>query len=413
MDVHEHSLAEYLQALSTAETNEKKAHFATQIAYQLNEEGDYPQAERYAQDALKYALPTQQGEAYYQLARAFFMQENVEGLLPTIEQAKTTFETHNQLESVGKCYNMLGALYTNLHTYDKALENFELSIEHNEKTQNNKELGRVFAHLTIFVRLAMPAKNILIFYQNLLEGATEARKAFIHHNLGVFYRQEQQDAKALPEFQQALSLKQAENITYQLAETSYNLASLHDLRGESELAYHFYLAALGQSLQESKPERIELILYYLSHAVGDIQDEALQRHTYELMAKAQEKGYGIASEESADQNEEVVADYRGEVMAQDLNFTDKLAEVAQLEKSFSAEELGKRYAETKDFEIGLIWLRKLLNQYNGAWFNRKAKLQLYADAKATLMQDLSNALASTDLSPEDRNTLEKIQKSLG
>jgi hypothetical protein len=147
--------------------------------------------------------------------------------------------------------------------------------------------------------------------------------------------------------------------------------------------------------------------------VGDIQDEALQRHTYELMAKAQEKGYGIASEESADQNEEVVADYRGEVMAQDLNFTDKLAEVAQLEKSFSAEELGKRYAETKDFEIGLIWLRKLLNQYNGAWFNRKAKLQLYADAKATLMQDLSNALASTDLSPEDRNTLEKIQKSLG
>lgn len=419
--MHKHTFAEYLQALADTTVPEKEAHLCTQIARLLNEEGtDYPQAIRYAQEAVRLALPAQKGEASYQLARALFMQSEVARTQEAVREAIVFFEQNAQPQEVGKCYNMLGALHTNLQDFATALDFFEQAIAHNEATKNHEQLGRVFGHLAVFVRMAMPTKNILTFYNNLSEDALPARKAFIQHNMGIFYRQEQKDAQALEAFQNALSLLQDENIKYKLAETSYQIASLQDLKGESEVAFHFYLAALGQSVEEESPERIEIILYYLSHALEDLKGEDedtadLRRHALMLIEKAENLGYKVAQSAETDPEDTENPDLAypaQEEPAQNLDFTSRLAEVAQLQKSLSVEELAKRYAETKDAEIGLIWLKKLLSQYNQAWFGRKGKLETYQKAKAVFVQDLENQLQGTDLSSEERATLEKIKTEL-
>jgi tetratricopeptide (TPR) repeat protein len=411
--MHVHSLAEYLEALSTAETQAQKADIATQIAKLLNDEGDYPQAQRYAEDALSVALPTQAGEAHYQRARALFMQDELEATKAEVGKAIASFEQNAQPQEVGKCYNMLGALYTNVHNFAPALENFEQAIEHNETSQNYDQLGRVFAHLAIFVRMAMPAKNIPVFYQNLLADASPARKGYVHQNLGVFYRQEHQDDKALPAFETAFALLKDQPLTFGRSELAYQLASLYDLKGETDKAYHLYLEALALSLEEEKPERVELILYYFSHALEEVQDAEMLARAQSLIAKAEEMGYKMLPTEGRSQDIEANLPTDDEVeIPTDVNFTDKLAEVARLEKDLSAEELGKQYTEAQDTEIGLIWLKKLLNQYNNAWFGRKAKLKNYEDAKAQVLQDIATKLANPEIDATQKEILERVKKEL-
>lgn len=411
--MHKHTFAEYLQALADTDVSEKIADISTKIALLLNDEGDYPHAQRYAQDAVDAGLPTQKGEASYQLARALFMQGKTDPTIAAIEQAMAFFQANDQQKEVGKCYNMLGAYYTNGQDFQTALDFFEQAIEHNEKTQNYEQLERVFGHLAIFVRLAMPVKNILTFYQNLYEDALPAQKAFIKHNIGIFYRQEQKNEQALEAFQECLSILQDENIKYKLAETSYQIASLQDLKGEAEMAFHFYLAALGQSLEEENPERVEMILYYFSHALADVKEEELRNHVLILIKKAEEKGYKIPTETPTEQIEENPdLAYPADEPVKDLNFTSRLAEVAQLEKSLSIPELEKRYQETEDVEIGLIWLRKLFSQYQNAWFGRKAKLKIYEDAKALLLQNIEKALQNPELSDTEKSLLQKVKTEM-
>lgn len=403
------TLAEYLEALSTAETQAQKAEIATQIAKLLNDEGDYPQAQRYAEDALSVALPTHAGEAHYQRARALFMQEELEATKAEVGKAIASFEQNAQPHEVGKCYNMLGALYTNVHKFAPALENFEQAIEHNETSQNYDQLGRVFAHLAVFVRLAMPAKNIPVFYQNLLAEASPARQGYVHQNLGVFHRQEHEDDKALPTFETAFALLKDQPLTFGRGELAYQLASLYDLKGETNKAYHFYLEALALSLEEEKPERVELILYYFSHALEEVQDVEMSYRAQTLIAKAEEMGYRITPTEGhTDSN----SPEETEDATLKVDFADKLAEVALLEKEFSAEQLQKQYTETEDIEIGLILLKKLLNQYNNAWFGRKGKLKNYEDVKAQVLQDIATKLANPEIDATKKEILEKVKKEL-
>ena len=90
-----------------------------------------------------------------------------------------------------------------------------------------------------------------------------------------------------------------------------------------------------------------------------------------------------------------------------------MAEVAQLEKNLSAEELGKRYAETPEPEVGILWVKKLLSQYNHAWLGRKAKLQVYEAAKEKVAQYIQNHLNQTELSKEERAEWETYLERLG
>jgi len=55
--------------------------------------------------------------------------------------------------------------------------------------------------------------------------------------------------------------------------------------------------------------------------------------------------------------------------------------------------------------VGLIWLKKLLSQYNNAWLGRKAKLKVYEDAKVQVLQDIEAKLAGESLSEEEREAL--------
>jgi len=411
-----HTLAELLQALADTETNEQKTTYSLEIAKFLIEERDYPQAQRYASQTLPIALPAQVGEAYYQLARTLFMQGEAAEAQNALKQAIASFETKQQPKEVGKCYNLLGALFTNMQDFGVALQNFETAIEHNEASQNAEQLGKVFAHLSIFVRLAMPIKNVQAFYQNLLVDAPLMRKAYIEHNLGVFYRQENQAEKALNAFQKALAYKQDDNMTYELGETSYQLASLHDLKGAHEISFQFHLAALGQLLEEEKPAHVEMILYYLSHALTEDLDNDLRTHTLELINQASKKGFEIPKEatKTTIADDDLPTPHEDDAVVEgDLNFASRLAEVAEIERNLSVEELAKYYATQQDVEIGVIWLKKLLGQYNNAWFGRKAKLKIYEDAKNQVLQDIATKLTNTELDTEERDMLESIKNEIG
>ncbi len=413
--MHTHSLAEMLEALAKAQTAEQQAHQSIEIAKLLADEGDQPQALRYATQALALALPAQKGEAQYQVARMLFIDGELEAVKQAITQALAYFQAENQLAEVGKCYNMFGAFYTNTQEFALALSNFELAIQHNEASNNVTQLGKVLAHLAIFVRLAMPEKNIPLFYQNLLADAPPTRTAFVHYNLGKYYRYLHQNKQALEAFEMALALKQDHNIKYGLAETSYQLASLHDLNGNTEISYHFHLAALGQFLdeEEKKTAQIELILYYLEQSLADIEDESIKQHTLKLLAQATEMGFKSPTEHTDEQQEEstVLPEYKHEEST-DLDFASRLKEVAQFEREMSAEELEKQYAQNKDIEIGLMWLKKRLNQYNNAWTGRKAKLKMYEDAKFMLLKDIDDQLAHQDIDSEEHKKLSAIKKEL-
>jgi tetratricopeptide (TPR) repeat protein len=415
-------LADLEAQLQTDINPVEKAQVCLNIAEEYRKIGDWKTAQPYIEQALALQVPTLLGEATYQNARWYFTQAKWEEAEAVLQQAVEIFKTAHQTTEIGKCYNLIAALYTNQKIYPPALENFEQAIDWNVNTANTAQLGKVFYNLRVFLKMAMTPKNIEIFYLNWLEKAKSidfpALLAFLHHNIGAYYQIEQYYDKAENHLEQALEMKLAHQIGYELGDTYYHLGSVHDQHQKYQTAIEYHVLALEHLLAGEAHDEVGIIVYYLQHSLGDCESPQIRQKGNELIAQAQARNLlPEISTEDTESITEALPQFHEDALPINLSFAESAAQVAERERTMSLTELQAQYQTSKSelpasaekfAESAFYLLLKFRQTAQNAWFSKKKKQAAYEAQKAVVLAELTELQMNGEISTEVQTKIKQI-----
>lgn len=206
-------------------------------------------------DSLFNALATSPKDSNYveylfSLAGEFY-QEDLDSAFSFCQEAQLVSIQINYIDGIASSHNWMGYMLYHNGDIQGAIEQFELSLEANEKTNDSLARGNMLNNLGFMYKEAGDIEKALHY----LHEGLEIRKN-IHHkegvgttlnNIGLIYKELQEYKTALKYLQESLEYRVETKDTNGQSTTLNNIAVIHEELGEMELAKTYLKKAMIQS----------------------------------------------------------------------------------------------------------------------------------------------------------------------
>lgn len=147
--------------------------------------------------------------AYLLIGEIFSRQANWHNSFNYIRQARSLFESVNDVKGIAKCENLLGTIYGDLGDVKNAVENFETALGKSIDENNYTVKGKIEINLGIVNNIKGLFDDALVYFKRALfnyeKVGDKIRIAEIHHNIGMVYTKKGNYESALKEFDESFA----------------------------------------------------------------------------------------------------------------------------------------------------------------------------------------------------------------
>lgn len=344
------------------------------------------------------------GQIHQEVADFYFEEEDWDAAIENYQQAIAIHSANAADKALGRSYHLLAASYANQQQNKEALQSFEDAIVWVSKSGNIVEMGKIFYNLRIFLDNAMSFNNAYRFYQNMLENteSSDPLRAFLNHNLGLWFERDGQKPEAHQSFEKALALKEKHGIKYELGSTYYHLGAHLDANNELDKAFEYHVLALEHMLSEKRYDELGILVYYLNSTLDDMPESELKARAIEKIAEAEKTG--LITETEADPSGEDEDDF-----LTDHKLADNLSKVAEQEQLPQAsdeafENLKNNLPENAGEFAAVAWerLESLHHSYKNAWFSKKKKKKIFEENRDEILILMKEARRKAALDEEEQ-----------
>lgn len=147
--------------------------------------------------------------AYLLIGEIFSRQANWQNSFDYIRQARSLFESVNDVKGIAKCENLLGTIYGDLGDVKNAAENFETALGKSIDENNYTVKGKIEINLGIVNNIKGLFDEALVYFKRALfnyeKVGDKIRIAEIHQNIGMVYTKKGNYESALKEFDESFA----------------------------------------------------------------------------------------------------------------------------------------------------------------------------------------------------------------
>ena len=152
-------------------------------------------------------------------------------------------------ESKTTAWNVLGKVYSELDSYDKAFEYFEQALATHKELGNTSEAGRVTGNIgLVYIKLGSYDKALEFMEQALAVHKEFGELSFVARvtgNIGLVYQNIGSYDKAMEFYEQALAAQQELGDATGVASITGNIGNLYNLLRSYDKALEFMEQAIG------------------------------------------------------------------------------------------------------------------------------------------------------------------------
>ncbi len=207
--------------------------------------------EKYARALIKNSTKEEynyKGFGYFDLAEAYFYQEQYDNALTHYKKAQSFFNLSDNIDMLSSCYSNIGLIYLYKANYSESLSYYEDALKL-EKQQNNKiaqakcyqNIGIIFGNWDKTELQTQYYTKALDIFKELHEDAMVADMSL---NLGVTYARQKNYKEAELHYNEALQYYEQENDSNRLASIYNNIGFLKLYQKEFNESNQYFSNAL-------------------------------------------------------------------------------------------------------------------------------------------------------------------------
>ncbi|MCF7793725.1 MAG: tetratricopeptide repeat protein [Candidatus Cloacimonetes bacterium] len=247
------------------------------LAETLWQQSEFSEAKKYAEILLDLSKTT--NDKKYEASANYLiglMNSYLNNYDEALEYQLKALQLHQEMKNditIAEGYNNIGNIYIKMNNYEKALGQFQLSLEHNPssaRTFNN--LCHAHNHLKQYDKALEYGKIALEFSRREKSHPDRARThIFAHINLGEIYLNQKKYDKAIEILHQTLQLSQQRKDDTPMI-TSYYLGTAYQRNQDFSKAVKYLEIAEQQALEHQNREYL-IHIYKALHEVHESRDD--------------------------------------------------------------------------------------------------------------------------------------------
>jgi two-component sensor histidine kinase/Tfp pilus assembly protein PilF len=239
-------------------------------------------------DSLKSVInsrsDTNQVNAYYELGRHYFNNNNPEEGYPLMLEALPLALKNKMHYRSGTIYEFMGLYHDMLGNLEEAIETYELArFEHQQVPNNGESLNILDLNIGVAYYFAGDLSNALKFYLKAYQDAKAHGYRYnfsrVVNNIAVIYRRNEEYDSALQYYRESLSIKSADNDSSGMASTLQNMGLCYSYKDQADSSMNYLQQAKQIYEQVGDYEEVPLVNLQIAdaHYRMDQYPEALKK----------------------------------------------------------------------------------------------------------------------------------------
>ena len=284
-----------LKILNTQKEDTSKANTLNTLSRQLWQKANYPEAKKYADDALvlaeKLKFTTGKANAHDNIGIIYINQGNYPEALKNHLASLKINETTGNKKGIAYSYNCIAGVYFNQGNYNDALKNLFASLKMQEALRDKKEVANCNNNIgLIYSSQGNYAEALKNYFASLkIKEQIRDKKGIANalNNIGLIYTEQGNYPEALKNQNASLKIKEEIGDKRGIAGYYNNIGSIYDRQGIYPEALRNHLASLkiSQEIGDKKGIANSFNNIGFVYEKQDNYTEALKNHLASLKIK--------------------------------------------------------------------------------------------------------------------------------